>query len=567
MRPRSLLIGIGLALLGNATPGSEQIDSDVRATPGAFRQLGVPRVFGDNMVLQRGVKIPVWGWALPGGTVTVDFSGQSRSTMVPASGRWMVHLDPMPARSIPGRLTVAAEETTDALRFENVIVGDVYLSGGQSNMKIGLGASSDGAEEAARADHPNIRFITIEAVESPRALKDDIVGRWERCTPQTAGSFSAVSYFFARRIHAETEVPIGILIASQGVTSAESWISRRELDASAEGRAYASVWEAAQRRFDPEQARIDDERRMADHRQRIAAARAAGDKLHRRNLRPPRPTIEPRLHRGWPSTYYNGMIAPIRPFAIRGAIWYQGEQNARRRGFAYRTVLPMVIDQWRLDFRNLTMPFYIVQFPGWYKERDVPQESSIAEAREAQLLTHRKTPNTGLAVIIDTNEKGRTHPKNKRLAGERLALWALANEHGKDVVASGPLYESMRTEGNKIILSFDHIGGGLIVGERTGLVEVVAVDQPLKSFAIAGADRKFVWAKARIHEDEVVVWSKQVPEPVAVRYAWADNPSGCNLYNRAGLPASPFRTDDWPAVSQGVLEPRLPAAYRPGNPE
>jgi sialate O-acetylesterase len=256
------------------------------------------------------------------------------------------------------------------------------------------------------------------------------------------------------------------------------------------------------------------------------------------------------------------MIAPIRPFAIRGVIWYQGEQNARRRGFAYRNSLPAVIDQWRLDFRNPTIPFYIVQLPDWFQEHREPQESSIAEAREAQLVTHRMIPNTGLAVTIDTDEKGRTHPKNKRLVGERLALWALVEEHGKDLVASGPLYKSMRTEGGKVVLSFDHTGVGLIAGRRTGLVDVVAVDEPLKSFAIAGADRKFVWADARIQEDEVVVWSEQVPEPVAVRYAWADNPSGCNLYSRAGLPASPFRTDDWPAVSQGVLEPRLPPAYR-----
>lgn len=213
------------------------------------------------------------------------------------------------------------------------------------------------------------------------------------------------------------------------------------------------------------------------------------------------------------------------------------------------------------------MPFYIVQLPDWYQERREPQESSVAEAREAQFLAHRTIPNTGLAVIIDTNERGRTHPRNKRLVGERLALWALVDQHGKDLVESGPLYKSMRTEGGKIILSFDHVGGGLIAGERTGLVDVVAVQEPLKSFAIAGADRRFVWADARIRGDEVVVWSEQVPEPVAVRYAWADNPSGCNLYNRAGLPASPFRTDDWPAVSQGVLEPEFPVTYRPEEPE
>jgi sialate O-acetylesterase len=236
-------------------------------------------------------------------------------------------------------------------------------------------------------------------------------------------------------------------------------------------------------------------------------------------------------------------------------IWYQGEQNARRNGFAYRVMLPALIDQWRHDFGNPELPFYIVQLPDWQRAREEPMESSIAETREAQLLTHRRDPNTGLAVIIDTGEGGSTHPRNKRLPGERLARWALAGQYGKAVAFSGPLYRSMQVEEGRIALAFDHAESGLMVGRRTGEVEVEEADLPLNFFAIAGADRKFVWAEAKIEGQKVVVWSDRVTEPVAVRYAWADNPFGCNLYNRGGLPASPFRTDDWPAVSAGVLEP------------
>jgi sialate O-acetylesterase len=565
-RRRSLAIGLALALLVAAACDEARRDPEAGAPSAAAQSLRLPRVFGDSMVLQRDAAVPVWGRATPGETVSVRFGEQSHSVPASADGRWMIQLAPMPASADPRRLTVsmATAEAKQLLQFENVIVGDVYLAGGQSNMGINLAASLHGPAEIPLATHPNLRFINVRAVTSPDGPEDDLDGQWAVCSPRTAARISAVAYFFAQMLQAETGVPIGVIHASRGNSSAESWLPRDALRASLEGRAYTRAWEAAQRGYDPAQARARDERRMADYGEKVVAARAAGRKINPQKLRRPRPTVAPRRHIGWPGTLYNGTIAPLQPFALRGVIWYHGERDARHRGFGYRVALTTLIEQWRRGFGNPSLPFYIVQLADWARPSAEPGDSAIAEAREAQLRVHRELPNTGLAVIIDTGEGGSTHPRNKRLPGVRLALWALAREYGSDVEFSGPLYESMRREGGRIVLSFDHVGGGLMAGARAGPVAATPVQEPLRSFAIAGADREFVWAEAEIRGDEVAVWSQQVPEPVAVRYAWADNPAGCNLYNRAGLPASPFRTDRWPGVTEGVLDPHLPEGYRPG---
>ena len=530
------------------------------------RSLRVPRVFGDSMVLQRGREVPVWGWARAGETVHVRFAGESHTARTGKDGRWQVRLSAMPASTEPRRLVVASEGGKQTLAFEDVLVGDVYLAGGQSNMAIGLSASDAGPKEVKRANHPTLRFLRVRTVPSPDRPAVDVTGEWAVCTPQTAARFSAVAYYFGRRLVTETGVPVGIIQVAQGNSWAESWIPRETLETSPAGRAYSRAWDEAEARFDPDEARARDARRMAAYHERVAAVRAAVRKVKPHRLRRPRPTVAPRAHRGWPGTLYNGMIAPLEPFALRGALWYQGEHNARVRGYAYRSVLTTLIERWRRGFENPELEFYIVQLAEWGPPASKPRESAIAEARESQLRVHREVPHTGLVVTIDTAEKGSTHPKNKQLPGERLALWALARKPGSDVDPSGPLFESQRVEGRRIVLSFSHTDGGLVVGRRSGSVAVRAVDEPLASFAIAGEDREFVRAEAEIRGDEVVVWSDAVSAPVAVRYAWADNPVGSNLYNRAGLPASPFRTDDWPVSTQGVLEPRLPMGHRAAKP-
>jgi sialate O-acetylesterase len=514
------------------------------------------------MVLQRDHTLPVWGWARPGASVEVRFAGQFHTARAGEDGRWRLQLDPMPASREPRELVVVSEDGAQQRAFEDVLVGDVYLAGGQSNMAIDLASSQAGPVAVQSANHPLLRFFRVELAASPRRPLEDVAGEWAALSPQTAADVSAVAYYFGRKLVAETGVPVGILQAAKGKTWAEAWLPREALAKSPAGRAYVRAWDAADARFDPAAARAHDRGRIEAYRKRVTEARAAGRKLNPYRLQQPSPTVEPQRHRGWPGTLYNGMIAPLEPFALRGVIWYQGERNARVRGYAYRSVLLTLIEHWRRGFENPELEFYIVQLADWFGPESKPRESAIAEARESQLLVHREDPQSGLAVIIDTAENGAIHPLNKRLPGERLALWALAREAGSDIEPSGPQFESQRVEGHRIVLSFSHIGTGLMVGRRSGAVAVTTVSEPLASFAIAGEDRSFVWAEAAIRGDEVVVWSDTVPAPLAVRYAWADNPVGSNLYNRNGLPASPFRTDDWMLSTQGVVEPRLPAAYR-----
>jgi len=528
--------------------------------------LRLPHVFGNAMVLQRDRALPVWGWARPGASVQVRFAGQSHTARAGQDGRWQLHLDPMPASREPRELVVVSEGGAQMRAFEDVLVGDVYLAGGQSNMAITLASSRSGPMEVQRANHPLLRFFRVPTMASPSRAVEDVAGRWVACTPQTAADLSAVAYYFGRKLVAESSVPVGILQAAKANTSAESWVPRDALAASPAGRAYVRAWDAAEARFDPDKARAYDARRIEAYRKRVTDARVAGRKLNPSRLQQPHPTVPPRQHRGWPGTFFNGMIAPLEPFALRGVIWYQGEHNARVRGYAYRSVLPSLIERWRRGFENPELEFYIVQLAGWLRPESKPRESAIAELRESQLRVHREDPHSGLAVIIDTTEKGALHPPNKQLPGERLALWALARETGSDIEPSGPQFESQRVEGNRVVLSFSHIGAGLMVGRRSGAVAVAAVQEPLVSFAIAGDDRTFVWAEAEIRGDEVVVWSDAVPAPLVVRYAWADNPAGSNLYNRDGLPASPFRTDSFPVSTQSRLDPRLPAAYREAKP-
>jgi len=524
--------------------------------------LRLPRVFGNAMVLQRDRALPVWGWARPGASVQVRFAGQSHTTRVGADGRWQLRLDPMSASREPRDFIATSDDGANTRTFEAVLVGDVFLAGGQSNMAIDLVSSENGRMEVQRANHPMLRFFRVPLTASPGRALEDVEAEWVACSPQTAAELSAVAYYFGRKLVTETGVPVGILQAAQGNTWAESWVPRAALSNSPAGHAYVRAWDAALARFDPEAARAWDARRVEAYRKRVAETRAAGRKVNPYRLRQPSPTVDPRQHRGWPGALYNGMVAPLEPFALRGVIWYQGERNARHRGYAYRSILSTLIEQWRRGFEDPELEFYIVQLAEWHRPASKPRESAIAEARESQLRVHRADPHSGLVVIIDTAENGVIHPRNKRLPGERLALWALAREAGSAIEPSGPQFESQRLEGDRVVLSFSHIGGGLMVGRRSGAVAVTAVQESLASFAIAGEDRRFVRAEAEIRGDEVVVWSDAVPAPVAVRYAWADNPVGSNLYNREGLPASPFRTDDWTVSTQGVLEPRLPAAYR-----
>jgi sialate O-acetylesterase len=455
-------------------------------------------IFGDSMVLQRDLLVPVWGWADPGEEVTVAFGGQSRKATADKEGRWQVKLDEMKANADGQTLKVSGK---NAIELKDVLVGEVWLCSGQSNMEWGLGQSLNGKEEVAAADHPQIRLFNVPGHITSPVAKDTCPGNWQVCQPGTAGGFSAVGYFFGRRLNQELKVPVGLVGSNWGGTRIEPWTSPAGFQ------------------------RVPELKAIADQ---VAAYKE-----------------DTKVDGGSPSAIYNAMIHPLAPFSMRGAIWYQGESNGGE-GESYYHKTQALVDGWRQLF-NPNLAFYAVQLANFQQPNDNPAGGDgWAKLREAQrkALTIK---HTGLAVIIDIGEANDIHPRNKQDVGWRLAQWALHQTYGmKNLVPSGPLYKSHKVEGNSIRISFDNVGGGLIAGKKEGLAPTEAVkDGKLERFAIAGADKKWHWAEATIDGGDVVVKSPDVAEPVAVRYAFSMNPAGANLYNKEGIPASPFRTDDW----------------------
>lgn len=462
----------------------------------ALADVKLPAVFGDNMVLQQSVELPFWGWADAGEQVTVTVAGKSVMVTAAIDGRWSAKL---PAVTKSGPVDVAITGKT-ALTLKNVVMGDVWLASGQSNMEWRVLESANAKDEIASAKHPLIRLFKV-ARQTALEPQRDVEGEWVECSPEAIPEFSAVAFSFGRELHAKLNRPIG-LIQSTGGNVAEAWVSDATLKADPE---YQALLEKT--------------------------ARANGD-----GSRPNDPSRT--------SVLYNGMIAPLQPFAIKGVVWYQGESNAGR-AWQYRALFPALIDDWRRTWGQGDFPFLFVQLPGYVPDKNKPdhpaepEASTWAELREAQQMS-LAAPRTGMAVTIDIGEPRDIHPKNKQEVGRRLARQALAVAYNQTLVASGPMFRSMTVAGKEVHLQFHHVGGGLVA--RGG---------ELKGFAVAGVDQKFAWARASIVGNKIVVSSDQVSEPVAVRYGWADNPAG-NLFNKENLPASPFRTDDWPGITVGV---------------
>lgn len=498
------------------------------AAPLAVADVELPAVIGDNMVLQRHQRVPIWGTADPGEEVTVTFAGQRVSTTTNRDGHWILRLTALAAGG-PHEMTIAGNNT---IRLRNILVGEVWACSGQSNMQWSVRASNNAQEEIAAADYPMIRLLTVPRVPASEPVAD-IEAEWVVCGPETVPNFSAVGYFFGRDIHKELGVPVGLINTSWGGTPAESWTTRSTLEEYPDFAPILDRWNQARDNY-PEQKK--------KHEEALAKWKEEAEKAKAEGKQPPRQPGPPLFERKQyePSSLFNGMIAPLIPYAIKGAIWYQGESNAGR-AYQYRELFSAMIRDWRREWGQGAFPFLFVQLANFRAREPEPGESDWAELREAQSMA-LKLPKAGQAVIIDIGEAEDIHPKNKQDVGYRLALNALAIAYGRDIVYSGPVYRSMDTDGDTIRLHFDHVGGGL-VAKGGG---------PLKGFAIAGEDRKFVWADAVIDGDTVVVRSDQVARPVAVRYAWANNPE-CNLYNKDGLPASPFRTDSWPGVTEGKL--------------
>jgi sialate O-acetylesterase len=487
--------------------------------------------FTDNAVLQRGVPLPITGTANDGEQVTVIFQKQKVST-VAKDGKWKITLKPLEAGG-PFEMTIS----TTVLK--NILVGDVWVCSGQSNMGFQLNSAHNAADEIPKANHPKIRLysVPLKTAFEPQPTCD---GKWVECTPETAKSFTAVGYFFGRDIHAATGVPIGLINTSWGGTPAQAWTSMRGLQSEPTLDVFVKSFndtvtnlDKLQEQFDkvifPKWKQTSDDA-MAKWRKAVADAKAAGQTAPPQpRLRAPRP---PNNNPGTPTVLYNAMIQPLLPYAIKGAIWYQGEGNSGNP-MQYRVLFPAMIKDWRRAWGQGDFPFLFVQLANYMKRETEPtqSESGWPGLREAQLLT-LKLPNTGQAVTIDIGEADDIHPRNKADVGKRLALAAQKITYGKNIVFSGPTYSSMKIERDKVRLQFKNTGSGFVPVDR------------LTGFSIAGADKKFVWASAKLDGNSVVVWSDAVKNPVAVRYAWANNPE-CNLCNKEGIPASPFRTDDW----------------------
>jgi sialate O-acetylesterase len=626
-------------------------------------------LFSDHAVLQRQVKVPVWGWSSPGAKVTVTFGKQTKMATVQPDGRWSVRLDAMPASTEPRDLIVTGSE--QAVTIHDVLVGDVWLCSGQSNMEMGIGACN-ATTDIAQADFPQIRLLTVPHLIATSPV-ETVECHWSPCNPVTIlqgawGGFSAAGFFFGREVYQQVKIPIGLIHSSWGGTIAEAWTSGEGLkplgdfddrlkavreQSTKKPVDYAAVYESWCEHNDPgtkqgwakvecdtsswksvtmpqpfEQAGLPDFDGIVWFRrtfelppdwagkkltlglgsvddidttwvngvkvgqmnrydlnrvysvpaevakaganvisvrvldtggaggftgkpeqmfirvagngkesgQSLAGAWQMRDSAPLAKLPAP-PTVPDANNPNVVTVLYNGMIAPLLPFAIKGAVWYQGESNAGRAE-QYRKLLPAMIQDWRTHFGVGDFPFYIVQLAAFQPVAPEPRESDWAELREAQALTAKKVARSGLAVAIDIGDAADIHPKNKAEVGRRLAFCALANTYHKTIEWSGPSYKGMRKVDNEIRLSFDHVDGGL-----------AAKGSDLQGFAIAGEDHKFIWAHAVIKGNTVVVSSPQIDKPVAVRYGWDINPV-CNLYNQAGLPAVPFRTDDWPMVTR-----------------
>lgn len=630
-------------------------------------------LFTDHMVLQRGVRFPVWGWAAPGSRVTVEMRGKEDAVVAGDSGRWVAKLGPFDAGG-PFTLTVRGAQ---AVTLEDVLVGDVWLASGQSNMEMGVTQVDNAEYEVAHADYPQIRLFQVPkvAATTPRAT---VNARWAVCNPKSIaeggwGGFSAVAYFFGRRLRKELNVPVGLIHTSWGGTAAEGWISAEKLstlpefvpavndlerawadsktppenfdkalaewwarndpgsaaspawsDAAFDASAWKTMrlpqyWEDAglpgfdgvvwfRRTFELPSGWAGKDLKLglgpvddvdttfvngvavgglsqwdAPRSYSVKASllkpgvntiavrvldggvgggiygkpelmkiepadgsgtpiSLAGDWSYRPSVALAELKTQPPQQGGndfsVPEIRYNGMIAPLVPFAVKGAIWYQGETNVGRAP-QYERVMATLVRDWRERFTGGgDFPFLVVQLASFLERRDAPADSEWARLREAQLHVSRDVKNSGLAVTIDIGDAKDIHPKNKQDVGTRLALVALARVYGRRLEYSGPAFKGMKVEGARARLSFDHAEGGLVA--RGG--------GPLKGFAVAGEDGRFHWADATIEGDTVVVSSPEVKRPAAVRYGWADNPD-CNLYNRSGLPASPFRTDDFPSGS------------------
>lgn len=497
-------------------------------------EVHVNPLFSDGAVLQRGQPLPVWGTANEGEKVTVELAGQKHTTIA-KDGNWRVIFDPLTAGG-PFTMTITGDHT---VTLNNLMIGEVWICSGQSNMEFGFARTATAKEETLKADLPKIRMFTVKKKISIKP-QTTVEGTWVECSPQSVGGFSAVGYFFAREIHQKLGVAVGMIHTSWGGTPAQAWTSN---DGFGSDPALNEYVEATKRNLDNYPAAVAaypakveafnvakkawSERvatQMQAWNEATAKAKQDGQPLPPKPIpdKAPAPPAGPDGTQGQPTTLFHGMLEPIIPYAIKGVIWYQGEANARNAR-QYRTLFPAMIADWRAKWNQGDFPFCFVQI--------APFNGQPPEIREAQMLTLARSKNTAMAVTTDVGNATNIHPTQKEPVGQRLALAARALAYQEKIEYSGPLYQEMTISGDKATLSFTHANNGL-----------VAKGGELKGFTIAGADGKFVPAKAEIDGSHLIVSAADVPAPKAVRFGWANTPD-VNLFNQQGLPASPFRTD------------------------
>lgn len=492
----------------------------------------LPDVISSGMVLQRDARASIWGKADPGESVSITFGKQTKKTTADKDGKWVIKLNSMRASATPATLTI---EGRNKIELKDILVGEVWLVSGQSNMQWTLNQAANGEAAVASANHPQIRLFNVSrAVAFKREAPP--LATWVACTPETVRQFSAAGYYFAVELQKELNVPVGVINSSYGGSQAEAWTPVEYLLANPDLKPTVDrtkIWDEERPRV-----KIQYDEAIAKWREEADKAKAAGA------VPRPSPSVPDAL-RDYriAASIYDGMIAPLIPFNIRGAFWYQGESN-EARAQQYEILLPVMINSWRERWGEGDFPFGIIQLPNYRDQKPEPTDEAWSHIREAQRRTSLKLAKTGLIVTIDIGEERDIHPKNKLDVGKRMTHWALAEVYSKRSIRSGPTFRNAKpsVSGAELLLTFDDAGAGLKTRDGGSPAE----------FAIAGADRKWHWAQATIiGRNQVKVWSPSVSQPVAVRYAFNNNPKNPNLMNDSGLLASPFRSDNWPGPTDG----------------
>lgn len=522
-------------------------------------ELTMPAIFADQMVLQRNQKVPVWGFADVGAIVKVEFDGQSKITKTDGNGKWHLYLDPMIASSESRIMRISSKliDEIQDIKISDVLVGEVWFAGGQSNMYRPFRMLTYPAREPIyepigeylrnerdTANDSLLRQFRVGKAYSVFEEKFEGRGDWTKLVGEDVNEFCATAYFFCRELRRELNVPVAMISCNLGGTKIEPWIP---IDAYQKNETLKAFYKEEISTFKNRLEDWNEENENEKYEQallnwEIEAKRA---KVNGEDEpREPRKDEAPNRDKQIASTLYNAMIHPVVPYAMKGAIWYQGESNQRNNPEQYAMRLSAMVEGWRKAWGQKTFYFYYCQLANYKDVNEEPIDNEGWVTVQNQMRLALDIPNSGMAVLNDIGEAKDIHPKNKIDAGKRLSLWALNNAYERDIVCSGPIYKSSKIEKNKVIIKFDYVGSGLIVGKKNLLEPTMEVNEPLKRFQICGQDRQWKWANAKITEkDEVAVWHPEISKPVEVRYAWSPNPEGANLYNKEGLPTSVFKTN------------------------